>query len=138
MKQLAVTSIIIGVVIQCFYSFGTFFLPSMASAEEVALYPPFMRIAADALYRFMPYGVFWIGYRKLAFRSETWRTTIGVSTVIGVFSPLLFVALHLLGWKSASEFRENFWPIRPLVQLSFFVVAAGVALVLLRKKEENV
>lgn len=114
----------LGIVSQIFFSFSPLLLPGMASAEGVAVYPPATKMILGFSYRALPYAVFAVALAIAGKRSPRLSLAVYAGVIVAVLSPLAIMAIWSVMRFSVSQFREEFWPIRPVVQIGVFAAVA--------------
>jgi hypothetical protein len=129
MKILTFVVIGLAVITQLFYDLSPLLLSSMASADGVAVYPKTSHILVGFFYRCMPYFVFAICVAIVGARYPKYSAAVTVPSILGVISPLIAILVAGAIDYPVGNFREKFWPIRPVFQLLVFIVA-GVSSVL--------
>lgn len=135
MKQAAWMTIALATLAQLFFDLAPFFLPSMASAEGVAVYPPASTVIIGLSYRCLPYLVFGVSLFLSAKYSAKFLRALAVATIVAVLSPIAAMALATALRVPAREFREEFWPVRPVAQMIVFsVVLLGFQLFKTRRR----
>jgi len=79
------------------------------------------------LYRCLPYLICSVSLIIASRRFTKWLKPVSLASILSVLSPLFAVASVSLFTIPVSEFREKFWPLRPLVQVAVFFPSALIA-----------
>jgi hypothetical protein len=127
MRVMAWIAIGFGVAAQLFYDLSPLLLPSMASAEGVALYPSAAESLVGLSYRCFPYAVFGVSLVLVERLSAKWSFGIQLGVVMAVLSPPILMTLASATQIPPSHFRAAFWPIRPAVQIAVFLIVASLS-----------
>jgi len=125
MKVIAWILVGFGFAGQLFFSFSILIMPSMASVEGVAAYPPALVLLLEFLYRVAPYAVFGTVLAIAGNRSPAWAAALYSGVILAVISPLLVALLSTATPLTASTLGAWFWPLRPAIQLAVFVSVAA-------------
>jgi hypothetical protein len=134
MKAFAWTLLALATLLQLLSDFSGFFLPSMAAADGVAVYPPAGQVLMGFFYHSSAYMVAAACLALIPRWKPKMETPLAVAAMLAVLSPLGAIAVWSIAGGDASYFRENFWPIRPLVQLAVFAMVAAPAGVVVIKR----
>ncbi|MEZ4632006.1 MAG: hypothetical protein R2880_15065 [Deinococcales bacterium] len=120
-KRTAEIFIILGIIGQLFIEMSIYFLPSMASADGVAIYPPLSSVLISIFYFIFPYLLFELLLIVASQRSSHSLRVLSLASIFAVLSPIFIIqTLQLF----TSEWDTRFWEIRPIFQLVVFLLAA--------------
>jgi hypothetical protein len=134
MKRIAWITLCAAVLIHLFYSdFGVVrMMPSMASVEGVAVYPPISKGVIKFGLGCIPYVVFALVLALSGKMANATVTRVSLATIIAVVSPLFVVVLTTLLRLPTRLFREEFLPMRPWFQTVVFAVVIVIGVIFSR------